>query len=623
MEQKKLTSKEIKTFILDSSKNLDRIITFLEKDYETTIKGIISALYPLLKNYDQNESRVKYLICLLQQLISIAKVTELKILSASLVNLNDLILNLNLKQRINLSIPIKEIQEMQKKITEKEMQENYNDKIKYLSFLIYQDKEFNHLKMIEKLLDSIDNLLEIKNENHENIFEELLNKYLYLDEKNWDEINYFYEIILIFIKSKYGKYLLEDSKQYFRMIKRSKLEYKDHIIKLMSLLDPEFEIPLSDLEERYKINFSFPNVIIKESQKFKLNSKDRYDFTYQDAITIDGRGSTCLDDALYIEKNKDGSYTLYIHIVDVSSLIPYNSLTRNEASIRGESLYLSNRTIPMYPEHICNNLCSLLPGYIRNTQTSIYKLDPNFHIIEDSYRIVKGKIKSVYQTTYESVDERIKNLQNTSYDILIEQLMNFASVRRKNNPKKEDYRKLQNALEFDPKRESLRLDYSSSSNIVHESMILENYSRAKYMQQRSLPYIYRILTLPSNDFIEKQLKQLKALDSKYVGSPEFFYNFKTAYARSKYSATPSQHMGLHLPIYSHSSAPARRYSDLECQYMVNDIIFKKNRSDFNLQVWEYRVEQTVKYLNENKKNNEVFSDHYNYLTHKKLIKGKK
>ena len=57
MENKKLTSKDIKTFILDSSKNLDRIITFLEKDYETTIKGIVSALYPLLKNYNQNESR--------------------------------------------------------------------------------------------------------------------------------------------------------------------------------------------------------------------------------------------------------------------------------------------------------------------------------------------------------------------------------------------------------------------------------------------------------------------------------------------------------------------------------------------------------------------------------------
>lgn len=625
METSKLmNNKEVTEFILNSTNNLEELIHFLEINHTSTIEGIINALYPLLKNYDQNKSRVQYLLHLLEQLVEIEHTSELKSMTKPIENLNDLISNWGLKQRISISKPYQQIQEIQNRIYEKEMAANYNDKLKYLSFLIFQDRDSNkNLKMIQKIIDSIDDLLNIRDENGENIFEIVLNKYLLLDEKNREEIAYFYEIILLFMNSRHEKAITADSKQYFRMIKRTKLEYKDHIIKIMTLLDPEFTITLNDLEERYKVKFAFPNVILREVEQLKLDTKNRYNFTSQAAITIDGRGSTCLDDALYIEKNKDGTYTLYIHIVDVPALIPYNSLTRYEASRRGETLYLNDGKISLYPNPVSDFYCSLLQNQSRCTQTSIYQLDPNFVVLEDQYQLVKGLISVKHQMTYDEADQIINNLGNKHLDRTLEWLSLFASVRRKGNKKKEEYRQLQNAVEFDPNRESLKIDYSPSSNIVHEAMVLENYSKAKYMQELDLPYIYRKLELPSKDFIEQQLKNLRKLDSKFVGSNEFLYKLKQTYAKSQYSTIPSYHMGINLPVYSHSSAPARRYVDCEGQYMVHDMIFNNNRSEFDIQAWEYMVDATVKYLNEVKRSNEVFSGHYNYLTYKRLIKKRK
>lgn len=618
--QRTMNNKEIKNFILDSTNNLEDLIDFLEEDYQAAIEGIFNALFSLLKNYNQNKSRIGYLIHLLKQLIEVKSIDELKMMLGPIIDFNNKISMWNLRQRIEVAELYQQIQELLTQINNKEISTINNEKTKYLSFLIYQDK---NLKMIENFLDSTSNILNSKDENHENIFENLLNKYLLLDEKNREEISYYYEVILLFIKSRHGRAILKDSKQYFRMIKRTKLVYKEHIIKLLELLDPEFTITLNELEQRYPIKFEFPNIILAESQKFRLSTKRRYDFTHQDAITIDGKGSKCLDDALYIKANENGTYTLYIHIVDVPAFVPYTSLTREESILRGETLYLIDRNICLYPSIVSDNYCSLLPNCNRCTQTSIYQLDSNFQIIEDSYQLVKGLINVTHRMTYDEVDKKFEQLTNNSLDNTLLLLSLFADARRRSNKKKELYRNLQNAIEFDPNRESLKINESVAANIVHEAMILENYSKAKYMKELSLPYIYRKLELPSSDFIEEQLKRLIKLESTFVGSSEFMYKLKESYAKSQYTTTPTYHMGMNLPYYSHSSSPARRAGDSECQYMIHDMVFNKNISDFNIQAWEYRANQVVKHLNEVKKTNEVFSSHYNYLTYKRLIKGKK
>ena len=72
------------------------------------------------------------------------------------------------------------------------------------------------------------------------------------------------------------------------------------------------------------MKFEFPNIVLDELNTFKMDNEGRVNFTNQNCVTIDGENDMCLDDALYIEQNLDGSHTLYIHIADIPSFVPYS-----------------------------------------------------------------------------------------------------------------------------------------------------------------------------------------------------------------------------------------------------------------------------------------------------------
>ena len=98
---------------------------------------------------------------------------------------------------------------------------------------------------------------------------------------------------------------------------------------------------------------------------------------------------------------------------------------------------------------------------------------------------------------------------------------------------------------------------------------------------------------------------------------------KYSYVKGMYSDCPVYHAGLKLDCSSHSTSPGRRYADSYCQYVIHDLVFDGNLNDLQLKMWDYRGQQLVKYLNKKKEENELFANHYNYLSYKKLIKTRK
>ena len=128
--------------------------------------------------------------------------------------------------------------------------------------------------------------------------------------------------------------------------------------------------------------------------------------------------------------------------------------------------------------------------------------------------------------------------------------------------------------------------------------------------------------VPSDDFIEKQLLKIQKLDSSLKEDEKFLRNLRKSYIEALYSEEAVYHQGLDLECYSHSTSPARRYADAFGQYLIYEFLFQKNLSDFNVQCWEYRVHHMIQYLNKKKKENEVFSSQYNYLSYKRKIKMK-
>jgi len=612
-----LDSKTIKKFILVSTNDLEELLNYLDLDFRATIEGIFNALFPLLKLYDQNMGRVDYLLKILEQVVLVKPVSELLFLLGPITDLDNKINSLAIKSRIQMNEPYQRIKRIVDDIEKKSLDELNDSKLKYLEYLVFQNRDIN---LIGSFLEQHANLLLKKNKDGNDIIEEVLKIYLYLNEKDENKINYYYHVLLIFLGTNFSRDVLKNKKKYYRLIKESKAGYREHIIKVIELLEPNFLVDLKELEDKYNIGFDFHDAINNEVSLLKNDFDNREDYLYQECITIDGEGSTCLDDALYIELNDDGSYTLYIHIVDIASFIPYNSVINEEARKRMKTWYLRQNQIYMYPDIICNEMASLLEDRKRNVISYIFKLDSDFKIIDDNVTIKLGMINVVNRLTYSEVDNMYNSDSNDMLITKIKWLANFAFERRKANRSKEKYRQYENLIDRQINHESLKVDHSPSANIVHESMILVNYMVAKYFKDNGYPYIYRKVVIPSSDYIEKQIEMIKQMDASIMEDKVFLNKLKESAMESIYWDVPVRHNGLKLECYSHSTSPARRYPDAFCQYLIHDLLIDKNLD--NIPLWDYRVKELVNYLNNREKEIERFASEYNYLSYRKLIKKK-
>lgn len=194
--------------------------------------------------------------------------------------------------------------------------------------------------------------------------------------------------------------------------------------------------------------------------------------------------------------------------------------------------------------------------------------------------------------------------------------------RRNSNKFKELYRNYENFFRLRNHHESLQIDVSNAANIVHETMILTNYSIAKYFKELSLPYLFRMLSLPSENFIEDISNRIKDEEQGELLTNHFWENLKESYIKATYTSVPKFHCGLDLECYSHSTSPARRYADAIGQYIIHDLIFGGNLLDSNIYKWDYRVNKIVNYLNKRKHELEIFQEQYNYLCRKRRIRRK-
>ena len=624
MNQENICENTIKEFILDPGNRIEEIIDYLSYclDYnnEEVIKAIFKALFILLRHYE-NDSRVRAdcLINFLDENIMDNIFREVEMIMNNIDELKRKVKNLKKKQQRAIEAPLDKLNKIYNNINDNLINNFDNKKLKCLEFLIFVEK---NVDLVERYLKECKKLFYSDDSNKDDIFSLLIKKYIFLEQSDQREINYYFHIILLFFKSIHSSYILTNKDKYLDIIYKSGKIYKSHVSDLINLFNPKFKISLDEFGKYHNINFEFPNGILSEMYTFKSLNNERNNFTYQECITIDDKNALCLDDALYIEKNKDGTYNLYIHITDIPSFVPYDSLTNEEAEKRGESLYLSDMVIQMYPEFISNTACSLLPNNNRNVISYIFKLDPDFNLIEDEFDIVKAKIRVAHKMSYDEVDAILSNPSYSNLDQMLMNLCLFAIKRRNSNKFKELYRNYENFFRLRNHHESLQIDVSNAANIVHETMILTNYSIAKYFKELSLPYLFRMLSLPSENFIEDISNRIKDEEQGELLTNHFWENLKESYIKATYTSVPKFHCGLDLECYSHSTSPARRYADAIGQYIIHDLIFGGNLLDSNIYKWDYRVNKIVNYLNKRKHELEIFQEQYNYLCRKRRIRRK-
>lgn len=386
--------------------------------------------------------------------------------------------------------------------------------------------------------------------------------------------------------------------------------------------DEEDSVYIDSLEKKYHVSLKIHDEVIKELDKIVIDHTGRVRVN-NNFITIDREDALCLDDAISLTKNRDGSYCYDVAITDIPSIIPYNSLLYKEAMKRIETLYLCDTIADLYPKLISNNLCSLLPNQDRNVIIYRFLTDPNFFIDYDSLQIIKGLIKVNSRLTYHDVNNRV-NMDYKTIE-MIEKMYMLSMKLRRNNMTKEKYRKIENIIKADANyHHSIFANKSVSANIIQESMILVNNCAPKYFHENGYVYLYRNLFIPPDAYLDSEVNKLIAMynDNININSPEYrtlVEQIKSIYFGAYYSNIPVGHMGLGYDYYSHSTSAGRRFADSFNQYLTYEQIFNGHIDDNRIYKLDEETSKLADYINMKKKENHRFESEYNRLSSKGKI----
>ena len=167
-------------------------------------------------------------------------------------------------------------------------------------------------------------------------------------------------------------------------------------------------VDILTLIREYQLPVEFPAEIEREAEKLsqripELEYRTRVDFRDKICFTIDPWDAKDHDDAVSLEKLDSGNYLLGVHIADVSYYVKENTRLDKEAFSRGNSVYLADRVIPMLPEKLSNQICSLRPKEEKLTYSCLMEIDPKGKVIK--YRIAKSLIQSKAKLNYDEVQD--------------------------------------------------------------------------------------------------------------------------------------------------------------------------------------------------------------------------
>lgn len=347
------------------------------------------------------------------------------------------------------------------------------------------------------------------------------------------------------------------------------------------------------------IPVAFPEKALAETDKLKPAQLDRReDLRDVPLVTIDGADARDFDDAVWAEADDDaknqGGFKLIVAIADVAHYVKPGSALDKAARQRGNSVYFPDRVVPMLPERLSNDLCSLRPKEDRASLACHMVIDAEGHLIR--HRFSRALIKSAARLTYEQVQAAMDGAPDDTTDVLVEPVLKplYAAYRALSKARHE-----RGTLELDlPERqvkigedgkvaEITRRARFDSHKLIEEFMICANVAAAEALEQKQprthIPIMYRVHEPPPLDKVEALRDSLAVLGFKLakgaVIKPRMFTGILAqaekagkgpivsdivlrSQSQAIYSADNKGHFGLALRRYCHFTSPIRRYSDV-------------------------------------------------------------
>ena len=365
---------------------------------------------------------------------------------------------------------------------------------------------------------------------------------------------------------------------------------------------------------QYNLPYVYPKEVEKAAEKISADITPqeiakREDFRDILTFTIDPADAKDFDDALSIKQLSDTSWEIGVHIADVTHYVKPGDIIDTEAQERATSVYLVDRTIPMLPERLSNELCSLRPNEEKLCFSVIFEINDKGHVIK--HRIAKTVINSDLRMSYEEAQSMIETEMGT-YSKEVVTMNNLAKQLRERRFANGaiNFERFEVRFNLDDKGKPLGVYFTESkeaNHLIEEFMLLANRTVAEDVgnvgsNKKAKTFVYRIHDLPDpekletlNTFIMRFGHKIKTSGSNKQVAQSFNALFDAVkdrpeenlvetiaiktMAKAVYTTRNVGHYGLAFEYYTHFTSPIRRYPDMMVHRLLSDYLDNKKSAD--------------------------------------------
>jgi ribonuclease R len=356
--------------------------------------------------------------------------------------------------------------------------------------------------------------------------------------------------------------------------------------------------------KEYELPLAFPSKVLAEVEELPIEIPEeefekRLDLRKKNCFTIDPIDAKDHDDAVSLEILPNGNYLLGVHIADVSFYVKENSALDLEALQRGTSVYLVDRVIPMLPEKLSNNVCSLKPDEDKLTYSCILEINPEGKVIKSELKetIIRSKAKLNYEEVQNFFDTKKGSAKFKKLGDELIEMLKLSQILLKR-------RKEVGSLDFDLPEANVLLGKAGevldifevirleSHRLIEEFMLLANQTVAKKVSLQGNPFLYRVHEQPDKEKLEafsnlmenlgysfkigpkitpKKIQRFLDSVQKKPEEPVINELLLRSLKRACYQTENIGHFGLAFEYYTHFTSPIRRYPDLIVHRLLKEL----------------------------------------------------
>lgn len=357
--------------------------------------------------------------------------------------------------------------------------------------------------------------------------------------------------------------------------------------------DPSIDIKAAI--EEFELPDGFTKEALAEAKSYgkKISIEDlgdRKDLTEWECVTIDPDTARDYDDAISLTLDEKGHYHLGVHIADVAHYVKPGMHLDSEAFARCNSTYFPGACVPMLPEALSNELCSLKPKVIRFTQSVFAELDPHGTVIK--WEVARSAIKSAKRFTYKEALAVIEKKKKSIHAPLLKRMVDLCYLLKQKRMERGsiDFSMPDNVLIVDASgvpKSIERVEYDITHQMIEEFMLKANELVAMHLNNEGKTLIYRVHEEPTGESFQDFYAFARSFGFKLPANPthrdvqKLFQDAKDSpllpqlsvgFIRSMrlaaYSPENIGHYGLALEHYCHFTSPIRRYTDLIIQRLL-------------------------------------------------------